>query len=335
MDPTKKVTIHSDYKKSDKKYEYLLVPKTSEVPKHGTSIQVIRTPIEKIVVTSSSHVPLLELLNEEQTLVGFPDTSFISSVKTRDLIESGSVKNLGKTEYINTEVLLDIKPELVMSFAVDKPNKSFEMIQKLGVPILLNGDWLEETPLGRAEWIRLFGVLYNKEQQADSIFSSIKNQYNASKKIAKKALNNPTVLSGAIFQGVWYLPAGESFMAKYFEDAQTNYLWKDSKGKGSLSLGFENVFDKAQKADYWIGCSLITNKQQLLSENSHYQKFDPVINNQMYTYAKFKGVTGGLFYFELGPIRPHIILKDIIKIAHPELLPDYKPYFFSKVDKEL
>ncbi|WP_243739427.1 ABC transporter substrate-binding protein [Flavicella sediminum] len=331
-DTYKKVIIHNPYKNADRKYEYLLVPKENKIPKHKDAVQIIRTPVKKIVVTSSSHIPLLELLEEEQSLVGFPNTDFISSTKTRKLVETGDVRELGKAEYLNTEVLLDVNPEIVMSFAVDKPNKSFQMIQKLGVPVLLNGDWLEETPLGRAEWIRLFGALYQKEKEADSIFNHIKKEYNAAKELAIRAKNKPTVLSGSIFQDVWYLPAGESFIAKYFEDAQTNYLWKDSKGTGSLSLNFENVFEKGQKANYWIGCSLTTSKEELVNANAHYQKFDPFINDQIYTFGKLKGAKGGLFYFELGPIQPHIILKDIIKIAHPELLPNYKPYFFSKLE---
>jgi iron complex transport system substrate-binding protein len=327
----KKITIHNPYKNSEKKYEYLLVPKTREVPIHKPTTQIIRTPVEKIVVTSTSHIPLLELLDEETSLVGFPNTDFISSVKTRKLVTQNKVKELGKSEQINTEVLLDLQPELVMSFAVDKPNKSFINIQKLGVPILLNGDWLEETPLARAEWLLLFGAIFEKEEKADSIFNHIEFSYNEAKQIAQKATSKPTLLSGSIFQDVWYLPAGESFIATYFKDAQTNYLWNETKGTGSLSLSFENVLDKGGNADFWIGCSLIQTKEQLLQGNPHYEQFKPYDNNTIYTFANNKGEKGGLFYFELGPIRPDLLLKDIIKITHPELLPDYKLFFFEKL----
>lgn len=330
-DSYKKIIIHNPYKNADKKYEYLLVPKTNKVPSHNSSVQIIRTPVEKIVVTSSSHIPLLELLNVEQTLIGFPNTDFISSPKTRKLIKSKKVQELGKSENMNTELLLALQPELVMSFAVDKPNKSFLTIQKMGVPILLNGDWVEETPLGRAEWIKLFGALYHKEKEAEKIFNSIETQYLEAKKIAKKAISRPTILSGSIFQDVWYLPAGESFIAQYFKDAQTNYLWAQSKGAGSLSLNFENVFIKGQAAEYWIGCSMNKTKNQLINENAHYQKFEAFKENKIFTFANYKGETGGLFYFELGPIQPHIILKDIIHIVHPELLPNYKPVFFENL----
>ena len=327
----KKITIHKAYKNAEKKYEFLLVPKDEELPETDNSIQVIRTPIEKIIVTSTSHIPLLELLGKEKTLVGFPNTSFVSSQKTRMLIDSKQIIEVGKEERLNTEILIDLAPELVMSFAVNKPPKSFSTIQKTGIPILLNGDWLEETPLGRAEWLHVFGALYNEEKKADSIFSHIEREYLNAKSIAATVKQKPSILSGSIFQDVWYLPAGDSFMATYFNDAQANYLWKNTKGTGSLSLSFESVFEKAQKADLWIGCSLNETKDQFLNSNEHYAQFSAFQQNNTYSYASYKGATGGLFYFELGPIRPDIVLKDIIKICHPELLPDYKTVFFTKL----
>jgi iron complex transport system substrate-binding protein len=328
----KKITINNAYKNTKKKYEYLLVPKNAKIPSELKNAKVIRTPVEKIVVTSTSHIPLLELLGKENTLVGFPNTNFISSPKTRKLIDAGFVKEVGKEEHINTEILLDLAPELVMSFAVDKPTKSFSTIQKMGIPIILNGDWLEETPLGRAEWIHVFGAIFNEEKKADSIFNHIQTEYNNAKKIAATVENKPTILSGSIFQSVWYLPSGESFIAKFFDDAQTNYLWKDAKGSGSLSLNFENVLDKGQHADLWIGCSMYETKDQMYNSNKHYAQFSAFKNNTIYTFSKYKGETGGMYYFELGPIRPDLLLKDIIKITHPELLPNYKMVFFSKLD---
>lgn len=325
-----RITIQTPYKNATKPLQYLLVPKGVQIPKHDKNIQIVRVPVEKIVVTSTSHVPLLELLHVENTLVGFPNTDFISSEKTRALVSNGHVKDLGQTEQINTEILLDLAPELVMSFAVDKPNKSFEQIKKTGIPILLNGDWLEKDPLGRAEWIKLYGAIYQKQWIADSIFKSIEVSYNSAKEIAKNATDKPTVLSGSIFQDVWYTPAGESFMARYFKDAQTDYLWKDTKGGGSLSLNFENVLEKAAHADFWLGCSVFQSKIEMRNASAHYLQFD-AFNNHTYTYASHRGATNGMLYFELGPIRPDIILKDIIKITHPELLPDHKLFFFEKL----
>ena len=189
---------------------------------------------------------MVELLNEEATVIGFPYSKYVSSEKTRQLIDSGNITEIGKENSLNTEILLDLEPEIVVGYSVSSADKSLTTIKKAGINVIYNGDWLEETPLGRAEWIKFFGVLFNKEKQADSIFKIIETNYLEAKKIALTAIKKPTILSGAIMsKDIWNLPAGKSFEAQFLQDANLNYLWKDTKGKGSLSLSFESVFDKA------------------------------------------------------------------------------------------
>lgn len=327
-----KLIIKSPYLNAKEQFEHLISTggdSNTMYPK-GT---LINTPIQKIVVTSTTHIPMLELLGVENTLIGFPHTKYISSPKTRKLIANNSIKEVGVKAALNTEILLDLKPDLVVGFSMSKTNKSLNLIEKSGIPVILNGDWLEETPLGRAEWIKFFGVLYNKEKEADSIFNVIEKNYNEAKAIASKAKSIPTILSGAIMsKDIWNLPAGESFVAQFLKDANTNYLWKDSKGKGSLSISFESILDRGKNADIWIAPGFFRNKEQMLSRNKNYQSFTAFKKNQLFTFANNVGETGGTIYFELGPTRPDLVLKDIIKITHPELLLDYTPTFFSKMD---
>ena len=130
---------------------------------------------------------------------------------------------------------------------------------------------------------------------------------------------------------IWSLPAGESFVAQFLEDANVNYLWKESKGKGSLQLSFESVLDKAQNADYWIAPGYFSNKAQLIENNPHYKNSSAFKTNKIYTASTKKGVTGGIIYYELGPTRPDLILKDLIKITNPDVLPNYKLSFFEQM----
>jgi len=228
-------------------------------------------------------------------------------------------------------LLLDLKPDIVIGFSINSNNKMFATIEKMNIPVILNGAWLEETPLGRAEWIKLFGVLFNKEKEADSIFSNIEKNYLEAKKIALNAERIPTIISGGLFKDIWNLPAGESFEATFLADANTNYLWKDAKGTGSLSLNIENVFEKGHDAEIWISPSFYNSLEQLKNANDIYPKFKAFKNDHVYTFVNKKGTTGGLLYFELAPARPDLVLKDLIKIAHPELLPDYEFTFFEKL----
>ena len=326
----KKLMLKTGYQNATTIFEYLILNKTAK--KASLNNQTIQVPIKEIVVTSTTHIPMVELLNEESSIVGFPHTTYISSEKTRALIDAGKIKEIGKESSLNTEILLDLQPELVVGYSITSADKSLTTVQKSGISVIYNGDWLEETPLGRVEWIKFFGVLYNKEKQADSIFNAIETNYLKAKKIALKATVKPTILSGAIMsKDIWNLPAGESFVAQFLKDANLNYLWKDSKGKGSLSLSFESVFDTGRNADFWIAPGYFSSKEQLLQSNQIYAEFTAFKNDRIYTPSTKKGKTGGVLYYELAPTRPDLVLKDIIKITHPNLLPNYELTFFEKM----
>ena len=327
----KKLIIKSPYQNSKDVFEYQIKNKT--VPKNiNKNNLIIEVPLTKIVVTSTTHIPMVELLNEEATVIGFPYSKYVSSEKTRQLIDSGNITEIGKENSLNTEILLDLEPEIVVGYSVSSADKSLTTIKKAGINVIYNGDWLEETPLGRAEWIKFFGVLFNKEKQADSIFKIIETNYLEAKKIALTAIKKPTILSGAIMsKDIWNLPAGNSFVAQFLKDANLDYLWKNSKGKGSLSLSFESVFDKGVNADFWIAPGYFSTKEQLLNSNQIYTKFKAFENGNIYTPSTKKGTTGGVIYYELAPTRPDLVLKDIIKITNTDLLPDYKMTFFQKM----
>lgn len=327
----KKLIIKSAYQNANAIFEYEIHQKTKNtiVASKNTSIEV---PVEKIVITSTTHIPMIELLQEEKSIVGFPYAKYVSSEKTRALIDAGAIKEIGKESSLNTEILLDLQPELVVGYSITSTDKSLNTVQKAGINVIYNGDWLEETPLGRAEWIKFFGVLFDKEKQADSIFKVIETNYLEAKQMALKSSKKPTILSGAIMsKDIWNLPAGESFVAQFLKDANVDYLWKSSKGKGSLSLSFESVFDKGANAEYWIAPGYFSSKEQLLKSNQLYTKFKAFKNDKIYTPSTKKGKTGGVIYYELAPTRPDLVLKDIIKITNPEVLPNYELTFFEKM----
>ena len=326
----KKLIIKAAYQNSKSISEYEI--RQIAVEKSDFKNNIIHVPIEKIVVTSTTHIPMVELLNEEEAILGFPHAKYVSSEKTRILIDAGKIIEIGKENALNTEILLDLNPELVVGYSVSSADKSLTTVKKSGINVIYNGDWLEETPLGRAEWIKFFGVLFNKEEQAGRIFKEIEYNYVAAKSIAMKAKVKPTVLSGAIMsKDIWNLPAGESFVANYLKDANLEYLWGDSEGKGSLSLSFESVFEKGKNADFWIAPGYFSSKEQLLSSNQMYAEFNAFKNDKIYTPTLKKGKTGGVLYYELAPTRPDLVLKDIIKITHPNLLPNYTLSFFEKM----
>ena len=327
--------VTNPWPKSDNSYSYALIPKKNlpELTLNKDEFNgIITTPIQKIVVTSTTHIPSLELLGVEQTLVGFPGSDYISSEKTRIRIDNGQIRELGNNEGINTEVLLELRPDVVVAFGVDGTNKSMEIIEKAGIPVIYNGDWVEKSPLAKAEWIKFFGALYDKEKEAEAIFTKIEKDYNEAKKKASEAKSKPTILCGAMHKDVWYLPNGTSPEAQFLKDANTNYLWSETKESGSIALSFEAVFEKGKNAELWLSPSYYSSYEALEKSSSHYKEFDAFQNKTIYTFSNTTGKTGGVLYYELGTSRPDLVLKDMIKICHPELLADYKPTFFKPLN---
>ncbi len=321
--------IKSPFPDSKEDYVHTLIKKTGREKSGPESIEI---PLKKIVATSTTHVPMLEVLGASDALVGFPNADYIASPETRKRIDQGKLIDIGKDMGLNTEMVIALQPEVVIGFALDDSDKAYSTLRKNGIPIIFNGDWLEETPLGRAEWIKFFGVLLDRDKEADSIFKRIEKEYLEACVIAKQSKQAPTIMSGILFKDQWNLPAGESFTARLYKDANTNYLWKDSEGQGSLVLNFESVLDRAREADFWIGSGIYTSRDDLIEANGHYAEFSAFDKNQIYTFSKRKGVGGGIVYFELGPLQPHIVLKDLIKVTHPDLLPGYEPFFLQPLD---
>lgn len=329
--------VTSAFPGSDVTYPYALVPRTlsrkrkDEIQKSHTQ-RIIETPIQSIVVTSTTHIPSLEMLEVENALTGFPNLDYISSAKTRTLIGKGQIKELGQNESLNTEIAIELNPDLVVGFGVDGQNKSLNSLEKAGISVLYNGDWVEKDPLGKAEWIKFFGVLFEQEKKADSIFNEIVHQYESTKTLVANVATKPTVLSGAMYKDVWYLPHGDSWPAKLIADAGGNYLWSETPGTGSIALSIESVLEKGHSADFWIAPGQYSSYSKLAKDHTIYGSFEAFKNKKVYTFATKKGETGGMLYYELAPNRPDLVLKDMVHYLHPDLLPNYTPYFFTPLE---
>ncbi|WP_395074736.1 ABC transporter substrate-binding protein [Flavobacterium sp.] len=322
--------VKNPWPKANKDYSYILQEKNGIIPDSLKQNTIIQIPVKTIVVTSTTHIPSLEMLGVENTLIGFPNLNYISSPKVRARIDSGNVEELGNNQSLNIEVAINLAPSIIVGYGIDNNNSSLDNLQKSGLKVVLNGDWNEQSSLGKAEWIKFFGALYGQEQKALSIFEKIVKDYKSTLTLAEKASSNPTVLSGAMFQDVWYMPQGESWGSVFLKDAKSNYLWKDTKGTGSLSLSFETVLEKGQNADFWIQGQFST-LDEIEKTNKHYTQFKAFKTKNVYSFGNKKGKTGGNLFYELAPNRPDLVLKDILKMVHPELLPNYEMSFIEKL----
>ena len=327
----KTVEVTYPYQGAQSGYSYLLVQKGSPVPAHDPTTPVITIPLESIVCTSTTHIPFLDYLNETEKLVGFPTTDYISSQKMRKRIDLGKVTDLGIDKGMNLEMLAMLKPSMVMGYSMNNDLGQLKKIQELGIPIVVNAEYLEKHPLGRAEWIKFMALFFNKEKVADSVFRLIESEYNKTRELVKRVTANPTVMSGIVYGDTWFLPGGQNYAAKLLDDAGCHYLWKEDPSNGFLELSFESVYAKAKDADLWIGVGAFRSLAEIKAAEERYTRFKPFHDGKVYTFNARQGAKGGSEFLELGYMRPDLILKDLVKIAHPELLSGYPLYFHAQL----
>jgi iron complex transport system substrate-binding protein len=328
----KEVEVVYPFQGATSSYKYLLVPKDQQIPDHDLSTRVIQIPLTSIVCTSTTHVPLLDYLNETDKLIGFPTTDYISSEKMRARIDAGKVQDLGMDKGLNLEQLVVLHPDMVMGYTMNSDYGQFKKIEELGVPVVINAEYLEKHPLGRAEWIKFMALFFNKEHEADSVFSVIEKNYKEAKARCKNVKTKPTVLSGIVYGDTWFLPGGQNYASKILKDAGCTYLWEADSSNGFLQLSFESVYAKAEKADLWIGVGDYKTLEEIRNADTRYAAFKPFSTKQVYNYDARKGAKGGSEFMELGYLRPDMILNDLIKIAHPELQSEHKLFFYRKLD---
>lgn len=325
-----KVTVNTPYKNAQKPLTYILYKAGTTQPKAPADAYV-EVPVPSIVCTSTTHIPLLDYLGETDKLVGFPTTDYISSTKMRKRIDAGAVAELGIDQSLNIEKLLALNPGVVMAYTMSSDFGQFAKISEAGIPVLINAEYLEPHPLGRAEWIKLAGLLFGKEAEADSVFKQIEQAYLATQQMALKATVRPTVMSGTMYGDVWYMPGGQNYAGRLLADAALSYLWQHDTTSAFLALSYETVLAQAHQADKWIGVGGFRTLAELQQANERYTYFNPFKQGEVYSYNKRTGAKGGSEFLELGYLRPDLILKDLVKIGHPGLLPNYELYFYFKL----
>jgi iron complex transport system substrate-binding protein len=286
--------------------------------------------LQSIVCLSTTHAPLLAEINEVDKIVGFSDVQYSAVSQLQEQAKNGKTKEVGNTNgVINTELLLSLQANAMMTYS----EKDYHKFTKLGQKVLINTEYLETLPLGRAEWILFAAAFFNKETAAQNFFDKVEKNYQEIKKlVATTTDKKPSVFGTIPYSNIWYMPAGESFAANLWLDAGCEYAWKDAKGTGSLQLSVEEVVQKAQNAAIWLNVGSINSIKELLATDNRFAVFEAVKNKQVYNSNKRITAGGGHEYYEYGVIRPDLVLQDLVIILHPKLLPNKELYFYKKLE---
>jgi ABC-type Fe3+-hydroxamate transport system, periplasmic component len=312
---------------------YYLVKRGSELPEGLDSAAVIFVPLRKIICMSTTYIAMISALNEEKSIVGMSGTNFIYSPELIKNVEKGLVADVGYETNLNKELILKISPDLIMIYGIGSESAGYVgKLKELGTKIIINADYLETDPLSRAEWIKLFGALYCKENLADSIYKSEVDEYNKLKSyIDQNAMNKPKVLLGLPFKDTWYISPGNSFMSKLIIDAGGDYLWRDTKSSVSMPYGIENVYLRGMKADFWLNIGSASSRNEISIVDSRMEDLPCFKNDNLFNNNNRITINGGNDFWESGSLYPHLILKDIATILHPELFSDQSLTYYRKI----
>ncbi|HOV83502.1 MAG TPA: ABC transporter substrate-binding protein [Paludibacteraceae bacterium] len=325
----KEVTVFNPWTKETVYQRYYLVYDTSvAVPANGVKIKI---PVYTLAATSVTHFEFLCLLNEIDAVTGVCSAKIIYNPQINDRLKKGLVVDLGDAFNMNLEKTVQLHADIVMVSGYNQNDPFTQRLVEIGIPVVYNNEWMENSLLGRTEWIKFIGAFFDKEKLADSIFQRIEQQYLEVSNKAKEVKYRPTIMSGSNFRGTWYMPGGQNFMAQLFLDAGGNYFYADDTTKGSLPLNFEKILKNFAETDVWLNCSYCS-LDELLKADAKYALFRPVKLKQVYNFNKRRLSSGANDFWESGIAHPDLLLKDIISILHPELLPDYELFYTKKLE---
>ena len=288
-------------------------------------------PIESIIVNSSTHVAFTSIIDEVNSIVGVCSPERIFNPIILEGVKKGKIAHIGDAFAKNTEKIMLLKPDAIMVSGYNQQDSNIERMMKLGIPVIINNEWMESSGLGRAEWIKFVAAFYNKTLMGDSIFNAIAESYNELNELASEVTNKPTIASGSSFKGTWYLPAGKSFMSRFYQDAGGDYLFANDTTSGSLPLSFEVALKELRTCDVWLGVN-VGSLSELKSMDSRLSLFEAFKNKRVYSFNKRMTKTGGNDYWETAVVRPDLLLRDIILSLHPYLLPNDEFYFIHQLD---
>jgi iron complex transport system substrate-binding protein len=297
------------------------------LPKREENVIYIQTPVNGIVCLSSTHIGMLNKINALSFVKGIDNPNYIHNKYILSKVKKHKMNILGSIETINPERILNTQANIIMYSGFGKALANEDKLQKLHITAIANYDWKEIDPLGKAEWIKIFGVLTNQSKEAETYFNKIKNEYLKLKSQAKKLTISNQLLAGSMIGDSWYMPAGDSYLAKIFRDAKIDYVAKQTKGVGSYNLSLEKSIRNYHDATYWINPGA-RNKKELLSFNKRYSNFKAFKKNNLFCYYHNPN-----YYWENSAIEPQKLLNDLIIISHPN---EYrgKLYFYKKLKNE-
>jgi iron complex transport system substrate-binding protein len=327
------VTVTRPWPGAETGFTYVLVqcgtPAPDDIPDDAVVIEVPVTSAASLSATYAPHFAELDLLD---TLIAVDNADNLYNPAIRERIEAGQIAEIGGGSTVNVELALDLAPQVIFTYGSGFPEyDAHPVLAEAGLTPVINGDFNETTPLGRAEWIKFTAAFFNREAEANAVFDPIVERYTELAALTADVTERPTVLVNAMFMGTWYVSGGASYAARLIADAGGDYVFADDPNTGGVPLSFEAVLEAAQDADIWINTNMWRSLADGLAEDERYAEFAAFANGQVYNYYKRSNAVGANDYFESGGLYVDVLLADLIAIFHPDLLPDHVLYYYERL----
>jgi len=292
---------------------------------------MVAVPLRRAATLTTTNIRHLEDLGVLDALVGVGAGRYICSPVVRQRLADGRIRDLGDDMHLDLEALVALRPELLFTYVVGgSSDGGLAKLAEARLPAAIEGSYMEESPLGRAEWIKFTAAFFGKEAAADSIFSAIDSSYRALAALAA-GVARKSVVVGAPFGGAWWVPGGRSYVARLLADAGADYAWAEDTTRGSLNLDLEAVLAKAGRAEIWLNAGDWKDLSDARERDDRYALFRAFREGNVWSNDRIRCADGGRDFFETGAARPDWVLADLIAIVHPELLPGHAMRWYLRL----
>lgn len=321
----KLVDITDPSGESDMHYKYALVNRGSNKEGIPADYQIIEIPVRSVICMTTLQLSNFIKLNALDKVVGITSTRFLFNEQMNRQLKEGKTRKIGIEGEFDNEAILALNPDIILVSPFKKGG--YDAIRNLDIPLISFLGYKESSPLGQAEWIKFIAMLLGIEEQANKQFDDIENKYNKLKALSASVSERPTVLSGELHSGNWYVVGGNSYLAQLFRDAGADYFMKNDNESGGFYVDFETVYSQGANTDYW----------RMVNSHDGTFTYDALKQSDI-RYADFKAFKDKKLiycnlrekpFYENTPVEPEVVLADLIKIFHPSLLPEYVPVYYE------
>ncbi len=324
------LTISNPWQGADFEQQVFIARNGEMCPK-GFRGQVVRAPIRSAVCLSSGYVAMFDALGEIEMVKGVSGKNFITNNHIHN--PKSKVADVGYDAYLDFERIVALRPDVVLMYGVAGENSIVTAkLRELGIPYIYIGDYVEQSPLGKAEWLYVVAELADRHERADSLFGAVKQNYRTlADRVAQKAASRPKVMLNTPYRDIWFLPPAKNFMVRFVADAGGEAFVATTESTASQPIDSERAYMLASQADVWLNVGGVTSLAELKAQNPRFVQMPSVLNRKVYNNNRRRTAAGGSDFWESGIVRPDIILQDLVQILHPEIAAGEELVYYERL----